>query len=75
MWRLSSENHGRKTHDMTWPSITQPETNSLPPKMDGWNTTVAFGIAYFQGRTVSFPGCIYTSNELKNNVDPVDPVA
>ena len=26
-----------------------PETNSSNLKMDGWNTTFPFGMAYFQG--------------------------
>ena len=29
--------------------ITLPETNGLPLKMDGWNTTFLLGSAYFQG--------------------------
>ena len=38
------------------PQVTLPETNSSPPKMDGWNTILSFwGPAYFQGRfAVSF---------------------
>jgi len=54
-------------HDFFWRSSEQihgcsmevsylPETNELPLKMDGWNTTYYFPIAeaYFQWRTVSF---------------------
>ena len=35
-------------------SNTLPETNSLHPKMDGWKMKFPFGMAYFQGQTVSF---------------------
>ena len=33
---------------------TLPETNSSHPKMDGWKMKFPFGMAYFQGQTVSF---------------------
>ena len=37
------------------PGCTLPKTNSSHLKMDGWNTfSFPFGMAYFQGRTVSF---------------------
>ncbi len=36
--------------------ITLPETNSLPLKMDGWNTTFLLGRPIFRGY-VSFREC------------------
>ena len=38
-------------------NVTLPETNGLPLKMDGWNTTFLLGFGLFQGRTVSFREC------------------
>ena len=48
---------------------TLPETNSLPLKMDGWNTTFLLGSRpIFRGKlAVSFREC----NDLKNEKIPV----
>ena len=35
---------------------TLPETNSSPLKINGWNMTFPFGIAYFQGRLLLVSG-------------------
>ena len=35
-------------------SITVPQTNSSHLKIDSWKMKSPFGIAYLQGRTVSF---------------------
>ena len=35
-------------------TLTLPETNSSPLKVDGWKMKFPFGKAYFQRRTVSF---------------------
>ena len=34
-----------------------PQINSSPLKNDGWKTSLSFGKAYFQGRTVKFREC------------------
>ena len=40
-------------------AVTLPETNSSHLKMDGWHAfSSPFGMAYFQGRTVSFRECM-----------------
>ena len=39
-------------------ALTLPENNSLHMKMDGWKWSFPFGMAYVQGRTVSFSECI-----------------
>ena len=60
----------QENHDMTWPSITQPETNISPE--NGWLEYDRFllGLPIFRGERLVFRG-VYTSNELKKNVDPV----
>ena len=56
--RPESWGEGPTLKTQPW-GITLPGTNSLPLKMDGWNTIVSFwGPAYFQVRTVSFRECI-----------------
>ena len=36
--------------ESSWESLTLPETNSSPRKMDGWNTILSYWVsAYFQG--------------------------
>ena len=46
-------------------TTTLPETNSSPPKMDGWNTTFLLGRPIFRGH-VSFRECRYLFLAMAN---------
>ena len=55
---------------------TLPETNELPVKMDGWNTTFLLGRPIFRGY-VSFRECIfavsvYFPTSLKEGAQSMD---
>ena len=38
---------------------TNNELNSLPLEINGWEMNIPSGMAYFQGRTVSFRECSF----------------
>ena len=48
------------------------ESNSSHLKMDGWKMKIPFGMAYFQGRTVSFRECnqVYHGFTNRPTVNP-----
>ena len=50
--------------------VPSPKPTVSPLKMDGWNfwnTIVSFGMAYFQGRTVSFGEVTFFFPRLKSS--------
>ena len=49
----------------TLPNVTLPETNELPLKMDGWNTTFLLGRPIFRGELLVSRRVVFIPQKLE----------